>query len=116
MKVKRYDVIIAVGPPITKLTDDMVKDLEEAIEHAHYNLYTRYKIKVSLSSFKRHDEYTACFQIEDTKEILTEKNVGTHLKGISKYLLMKYPEKYRPLQEGTRLLYYDMSPCSVSYF
>lgn len=116
MKVKRYDVIIAVGPPTTKLTDDMVKDLEEAVEHASYNLFTRHKIKVWLLSFKRHDEYTACFQIDDTKGILTEKNIGIHLRGISKYLLTKYPEKYKPLREGTRLLYYDMSPCSVSYF
>lgn len=106
--MKHYNVMICVGPPATKLTDDMLKDLKEAVEHAQRNLYTRYRIKIPVGSPERQDEYTALLELIDTKEVLTEKNVGIHLRGIANYLLKNYPEKYEPLKDGNRLVYCDV--------
>lgn len=106
--MKHYWVMICVGPPATKLTDDMLKDLKEAVEHAQHNLYTRHRIKIPVGSPERQDEYTAHMELIDTKEVLTEKNVGVHLKGIANYLLKTYPEKYEPLKDGNRLIYCDV--------
>lgn len=102
--MKNYYVMINVGPE--KLTDDMLKDLKEAVEHAKRNLYTRHRIKIP--TIERQDEYTAYIRLIDTKEVLTEKNVGIHLKGIANYLLKTYPEKYEPLKDGNRLIYCDV--------
>lgn len=106
--MKYYYVMICVGPSATKLTDDMLKDLKEAVEYASHNLYARHRIKIPVGAPERQDEYTAYLELIDTKEVLTEKNVGIHLRGIAKYLLKTYPEKYEKLKDGNRLIYCDV--------
>lgn len=104
--MKHYNVMICVGTET--LTDDMLKDLKEAVEHAQHNLYARHRIKIPVGSPERQDEYTAYLELIDTKEVLTEKNIGVHLRGIATYLLKTYPEKYEPLKDGNRLIYCDV--------
>lgn len=106
--MKLYQVSICFGPPTNMLTDDMLKDLQEAVEHASHNLYCKHRIKISVGSPKRQDEYSASLELIDTKEILKEKTIPMHLKGIAGYLLSTYPEKYEPLKYGNRLLYCDV--------
>lgn len=81
---------------------DYSQDIEEAIEHASYNLYGRNKIKVK---GVKVGPFYIIIELISPEDIISPTY---HLKGIAKYLLANKPETYKPLRIGTRLFSYSV--------
>lgn len=79
------------------------KDLEEAIEHASYNLLSRFHIKFTKIKFYKNN-----FVIYLSIPNLNNQNINRKLRGISDFLLQKSNNKkfYQNLLVGKRLLCY----------
>lgn len=92
--------IIFVKDPFN--TKKYLDDICEAIEWAKCNLYLRHRIKLSGPFTKDNIVYVE-LNSDCSNDI---KNYGHHLKGISGYLLKQYPEKYKKMKIGNRLLLY----------
>lgn len=105
--MKKYEVIFHIGLPETEITDDILNDLQKAIKHASYNLYGRHKVYVVFDTLEQKGTHTVTLKLLDIEEILTKENIPIHLKGIASYLLREYPDKYKPLKYGNRLLHYN---------
>ena len=82
---------------------DHIDDLCEAVEHAKWNLHTRHHIEIQPPR-KVGDNVLIGISIPDMFPGIFR--VGNHLRGVSKYLLRTYPERYSNFRIGTRLLYY----------
>lgn len=73
-----------------------------AVRHASHNLYCRHKVEV-LDLYTDNDCLMLLLEIPDS---VTTFRLGAHLKGISKYLLDKHGNVYRPFLVGSRLLFF----------
>lgn len=88
---------------LTEIDSRIKRDLEEALEHASYNLMSRFKIKFTRIRFYRRN-LRVYLSIPDSND----QNINRKLRGISAYLLKKSENKefYNGLVVGNRLLCY----------
>lgn len=91
-----------------------LEHIREGVMHASANLYSRYGLGINLETY--YGNVIICVTIPDEDvEAWTIKDSSSrevfiapaHLRGISRYLLTKYPEEYKPLLVGNRLFIYD---------
>ena len=87
-------------------TADHILDLCEAAEFAALNLFSRYEIRLRPPMQSLEGKVYVEVTMPDS---MAEKFSVRQLRGISAYLLKKYPERYREYTVGTRLLTYDNS-------
>lgn len=85
---------------------DHILDLCEAAEFAGLNLLSRYDIRLRPPMQSLEGKVYVEVTMPDS---MAEKFSVRQLRGISAYLLKKYPERYREYTVGTRLLTYDNS-------
>lgn len=81
---------------------DYILDITNAIEHAKCNLLSRFGVKLE-GPYVNDAPY--CFIYVYIPEGM-EFSFGNRLRGISYYLLKQWPEKYKEMLIGKRLLYY----------
>ena len=86
-------------------SDEYIEDVRKAIHIASLNLLFRHKIELSELKVTSNGLWYVEMSVPDDVSI---DNFGRHLRGVSKYLLNCWPEKYDPLRTGTRLLYYEI--------
>lgn len=79
---------------------DYRDELITAVKHARLNLESRFWIDFQYMEFTDTGSVSIVFQ--DPNNLLN----AHRLRGISAYLLKKYPDKFKPLLNGTRLFYY----------
>lgn len=87
---------------------DYRDELITAVKHARLNLESRFWIDFQYMVFT--DTGSVSIVFEDPNNLLN----AHRLRGISTYLLKKYPEKFKPLLIGTRLFYYTEITSSIS--
>lgn len=87
---------------------DYRDELITAIKHARLNLESRFGIDFQYMEFSEAGSVSVVFK--DSHNLLN----AHRLRGISAYLLKKYPEKFKPLRIGTRLFYYTEITSSIS--
>lgn len=102
MLVSKYIGIEFSDPRIRAI--DAIQDIREATSHAGLNLYSRFDVQLQYP-MPKGNQVVVEIKIPDT--IVDTFSIGNHLRGISSYLLKKYP-KYEKYVVGKRLLsYYD---------
>ena len=87
---------------------DYRDELITAVKHARLNLESRFWIDFQYMVFTDTGSVSIVFQ--DPNNLLN----AHRLRGISAYLLKKYPDKFKPLLNGTRLFYYTEITSSIS--
>lgn len=111
--MKQVDVVVRLVSPSIRI-NDVWEDFCQAVKFASHNLYLRYKIDILQVNKTYTGDALIKMSIPDNIETF---NAGRQLKGISQYLLKHYPEKYKKLTQGTRLLQYavieDRKGCSL---
>lgn len=79
----------------------------EAVKSASYNLYSRYRVKINRPIMVKGYFNSYCIsELEIPKYLYSNFNIGNHLRGVSAYLLKNYPNHFKPLLVGKRLLFY----------
>jgi len=92
---------VAFARPLI-LMDFHKANIQDASYHAYVQLLCRHNIKISAPEF-----YMYHFEITITADDeLALRNPGKRLRGIGRYLLNKWPEKYGPMKVGSRLFYF----------
>lgn len=79
----------------------------EAVTYASHNLCMRHDI-ILHQPILVDDEFD-CYcmmELEIPEGQINNFNFGRHLRGISQYLLKRYPDKFSSYLIGTRLLFY----------
>lgn len=82
---------------------DHIDDLHEAVDHAWKNLYLRHGVMLSYPEIKDGQVLIGIDLPDAYKENF---RIGPHLRGVSSYLLAKFPKRYSNHRIGTRLLYF----------
>ena len=83
---------------------DYIEDISLAVEHVKYNLATRHHVDVS--NLRVGFGNTLLLDLFIPEAISCSFSIGRHLRGISKYLLSEFYDRYAQLLVGTRLLEY----------
>lgn len=89
--------------------DQLSNDIQEAVGYASKNLISRFGVLLELIAV--NGPYDIIVSVSDCPHLEhLEKgdwnNPGKRLKGIPSYLLKTYPERYKKLRVGNRLLNY----------
>lgn len=89
--------------------DQLSNDIQEAVSYASRNLISRFGVLLELIAV--NGPYDIIVSVNDCPHLEhLEKgdwnNPGKRLKGIPSYLLKTYPERYKKLRVGNRLLNY----------
>ena len=83
---------------------DRLHDIREAAEYAGLNLFGRFEVRLGYPKLTEKGDVMVEVGIPDT--IAENFSVGNHLRGISRYLLRRYGDRYREYLVGKRLLLY----------
>ena len=83
---------------------DYIQDIREAAKFAGLNLFSRYEIQLQYPMLSADGKVYVEVRIPDSR---IDSFSVRQLRGISAYMLKKYPERYRDYTVGTRLLTYD---------
>lgn len=83
---------------------DYIQDIRKAAEHAGNNLYSRYNVQLQYPMPTKDDKVVV--EIKIPENIAETFAVGNHLRGISKYLLNRFGDRYQRFLVGKRLLNY----------
>lgn len=103
---------IEFADPMIKAVD-YLQDIREAAEKASLNLYARFDIQLGYPMPDEQCEYVYV-EIRIPESMAENFAYGNRLRGISIYLLKKYPEKYEPHVKSRRLLtYFEIEDTSV---
>lgn len=87
---------------------DFRDELITAVKHARLNLESRFGIDFQYIEFSEVGSMSVVFK--DPNNLLN----AHRLRGISAYLLKKYPDTFKPLRIGTRLFYYTEITADIS--
>lgn len=89
--------------------DQLQNDIQEAVSYARKNLISRFGVLLELIAVNGPYDIIVSVSEHPLLEHLEKgdwNNPGKRLKGISSYLLKTYPERYKKLRVGDRLLNY----------
>lgn len=81
-----------------------IRDICSAVENASHNLFMRHRVRITPPIVT--DNGKVIVEIDIPDEIKRRFSIGCHLRGISKYLLDEYGDRYKKFQVGKRLLHY----------
>ncbi|MBP5495241.1 MAG: hypothetical protein J6X97_09095 [Lachnospiraceae bacterium] len=84
---------------------DYIQDIRDAAKNASLNLYSRYDVQLQYPFCTEDNRVIIEIRIPDNK-ISSFGNIGNHLRGLSTFLLTKYPNTYNNYTVGKRLLIY----------
>ena len=105
--MKELNVVLVTTRHTHKIDDDFFKDIEEAVLYTSHNLALRHNCTVTTPLQRTEclpDRAVRLYLLTESEDI-TIDNMGRHLRGISAYLLKKWPDKYNKYKRGTRLFY-----------
>lgn len=89
------------------ISPEEYKCLCEAVKYASCNLYSRYRVKIDSPIMVKGYFNSYCVsELEIPNYLYSNFNIGNHLRGVSAYLLKNYPNHFKPLLVGKRLLFY----------
>ena len=104
----KKNVYISFASPSISVKDH-VEDFREAVKWASHNLALRHKIELIDHGVENDFMYKIELIVPETFENF---NAGRHLRGISRWLIIKRPEYYTSYKVGIRLLNYRVEDLS----